>query len=265
MITTLPSLQAHPCSVLLSVFEGPLDLLLHLVEQSRLDITAISLVQVTGQYLAYMRAEDQIDHRALADFISIGARLIELKSRALLPASPEPPAEECEPDPDGLVEMLLEYRRFKEVASLLKEREEDGVRAFPRLAPPPEVPAPSGLGNITLDRLAEIVQRALARTRPPEELPPLLRPTCTVREKIAEIELVLRLSGRVSFSAIVSSCRTRAEIVVAFFAVLELINRGLLAASQAESFGDISLVPATPVTEDDPGRVALEPEFARVQ
>ncbi len=265
MISALPSLKAHPCSVLLSVFEGPLDLLLHLVEQSRLDITEVSLVQVTSQYLAYMRAEDRIDHRALADFISIGARLIELKSRALLPSPPAPIGIEEESDPDDLVEMLREYQRYKEVASLLREREEDGVRAFPRLALPPEVAAPPGLGNVTLDRLAAIVQRAIARARVPAEPAPLPRPIYSVRDKIVEIELVLRLKGRVSFSALMNTCDTREEIVVAFFAVLELIKRGQLAAAQTCNFGDIDLAPATPTSGDDPVAADLQPEFAGIQ
>ncbi len=255
----------HTCTISLTAFEGPLDLLLHLVEQAKLDITQISLVQVTGQYLAHMRAEDRIDHRALADFVSIGARLIELKSRALLPVPPQPPVVDQEPDPDDLVAMLLEYQRFKDAASQLREREEEGVRAFPRLALSPEVPVPPGLSHMTLDRLAGIVQKALARTAPVREPAPIRRQVHSVRQKIAEIKLVLRINGHLSFSALLQSCRSREEIIVAFFAVLELIKSCSLVASQDQRFGDIDLSRVEPNTVlEDEAEAVSEPELARV-
>ena len=241
VVSTLPSLEPHPCSVSLAGFEGPLDLLLHLVEQARLDITAISLVQVTGQYLAYMRAEDRIDHRALADFVVIGARLIELKSRALLPVPPPQPAVEDEPDPADLVALLREYQRFKEVAVLLRGREEDGMRGFPRLAPAPDVPSQPGLNAVTLDRLMALVQRALTRGEPPALPEPLRRPTLTVRKTIDELAARLRLTGTLSFAALIERCNGRDEVIVTFFAVLELVKRGRLIASQRASFGEIVL------------------------
>src|SRR3989304_337605 len=97
----------------LPVFEGPLDLLLYLIEREELDITAVSLVQVTDQYLSYLRSGEQIDATALAEFIAIGARLLYLKSRALLP-KPPPAEEPLEGLAEDLVQRLREYRRFKE-------------------------------------------------------------------------------------------------------------------------------------------------------
>jgi segregation and condensation protein A len=243
----LPSLKHHPCSVSLAEaeFEGPLDLLLHLVEHAKLDITAVSLVQVTGQYLAYMRAEEQIDHRALADFVAIGARLIELKSRALLPLPP-PIVEPEEEEPEDLVEMLEEYRRFKQVAALLREREETGLRAFGRLAPPPEVPALPGLSQVTLDRLAAVVRRALAQSVPPPEPEPLRRPRFSVRQKMAEIELVLGDEAEVELTDLLHRCCSREEIVTCFLAVLELIKQQRLVARQDGAFAPIILARAVP-------------------
>lgn len=237
---TLPSLQHHPCTVSLAAFEGPLDLLLHLVEQAKLDITAISLVQVTGQYLAYMRAEDSIDHRALADFVAIGARLIELKSRALLPLPP-PAAEPEDEPPDDLVELLLEYRRFKQVAALLREREETGLRAFARLAPSPDVPPLPGLSHVTLDRLAAVVRRALAQQPPPPEPAPLSRPRFSVRQKMTAIEVLLRSEGAFEFAVLAQRCCSREEIITCFLAVLELIKQQRLVATQNGAFGPILL------------------------
>jgi segregation and condensation protein A len=237
----VPSLARHPFSVALPVFEGPLDLLLHLVQQEQLDITEVSLVQVTGQYLAYMRSEQQIDHQALADFIAIGARLIELKSRALLPSPPPPPALVEEEDPEDLVVMLKQYQQFKEAALALRSREENLVRAFPRLAPPPDVPELPGLSHVTLAKLMAIVQRALEKPEPPPPPAALSRPRYSVRHKLRELDLMLRIGGRVSFSLVIQACRTREEIITSFFAVLELMKAGRLLALQETPFGDILL------------------------
>ncbi|HZQ37542.1 MAG TPA: segregation/condensation protein A, partial [Dehalococcoidia bacterium] len=132
-MTDTPVMPHHPFSVALDVFEGPLDLLLSLVQAAKLEITEVALVQVTGQYLARLRSGEQIDHRDLADFVAIGARLIELKSRALLPSPPRDPPDEPEPNPDSLVELLRRYQQFKQAAALLREREEEALRGFPRL------------------------------------------------------------------------------------------------------------------------------------
>lgn len=244
----LPSMGHHPCSVSLAEadFEGPLDLLLHLVEQAKLDITAVSLVQVTGQYLAYMRAEERIDHRALADFVAIGARLLELKSRALLP-QPPPTAEQSrfeDEAPEDLVELLEEYRRFKQVAALLREREETGLRAFGRLAPPPEVPELPGLSHVTLDRLAAVVRRALAQCVEQPEPEPLRRPRFSVRQKMTEIELALGAASDVDLIALLQRCCSREEIVICFLAVLELIKQSRLVARQDAAFAPILLARA---------------------
>src|SRR3989304_6201578 len=122
------------------VFEGPLDLLLHLIEREDLDITAVSLVQVTDQYLALLRSADQIDLRALADFVAVGAKLLLLKSRALLPRTPEEvEADELEAEEiaQDLTAQLEEYRAFKSAAPYPRERGDATHRSFARRAPPP--------------------------------------------------------------------------------------------------------------------------------
>lgn len=225
----------------LPVFEGPLDLLLYLIEREELEITAVSLVQVTDQYLSYLHSGEQIDADALAEFIAIGARLLLLKSRALLP---RPPADE-QPEEDlgeDLVLRLKEYRRFKEVAGSLKEMEELGLRAYPRLAPPTDIPLPTGLDGVTLDLLAGIVREVLERQ--PEEAPEgvVERQVVSVEEKVKELSEALRRKKRVSFRAFISACRSRIEVIVAFLAVLELIKGLMLRAEQDALFGDISLV-----------------------
>ena len=225
----------------LPVFEGPLDLLLYLIEREELDITAVSLVQVTDQYLSYLHAGEQIDAAALAEFIVVGARLLYLKSRALLP---RPPADDelLEDVGDDLVQRLREYRRFKEAAATLRAIEEQGLHAYPRLAPPPALPLPTGLDGVTIDLLMDIVREALQRQ--PEEPPEVIveRHVITVEQKLAELSAALQRGKRLSFRAFISTCRSRIEVIVAFLAVLELINTLSLRAEQDGLFGDISLV-----------------------
>jgi segregation and condensation protein A len=234
----------------LSVFDGPLDLLLHLIEREELDITGVSLVQVTDQYLAYLRSADEIDAAALAEFIAVGARLLLLKSRALLPR-PAEDGEEDEDFGDDLVQRLREYKRFKEVAAGLREIEETGYRAYPRVVPATGVPLPTGLDGVTVDLLFTIVREVLERR--PEEPPEgvVERHEVTVEEKTADLREQLRHERQVSFRAFISACRNRVEVIVAFMAVLELIKALALRAQQDALYGDISLVALEqPVVEE---------------
>jgi segregation and condensation protein A len=228
----------------LPIFEGPLDLLLHLIEREELDITNIALVQVADQYMEYIRASDQLNLDALADFIYIGARLLLLKSRALLP---RPKIEdellsEYEDPTDDLARQLREYKLFREAAGQLREIEQAGLHSYPRIAPPPEMPPPLGLDGVTLDLLREMVEEAL--TRIPEEAPqPVIRPhRITVRDKIAQIRERIQGEGRLSFRTLMLECQSRMEIIVAFMAVLELIKSHVLDATQEAAFTDITLV-----------------------
>lgn len=228
----------------LSVFEGPLDLLLHLIEKEDLDITAVSLVQVTDQYLAYLHAADDLDVAALAEFVAIGAKLLYLKSRALLPR-PLALAEAAAPEEDvgeELTRLLIEYRRFKEAAGALRQLEERGFRAYPRLAPPPDMPLPLGLDGVSLKLLMRIFQEALER-HPEEPAATIEREEVTIDQKSQEIVEALQREGRVSFRRLVAACRSRVEVIVSFLAVLELIKALRLRAEQDGLFADILLLP----------------------
>lgn len=225
----------------LPVFEGPLDLLLQLIDTKDLDITAVSLVEVTDQYLSYLRSADQIDATALAEFIAIGARLLFLKSRALLPL----PATVDEDEGDvgeELVQRLREYQRFKQAANALREIEEAGRTVYPRMAPTGDLPLPTGLDGVTLNRLASIFQEVLARQPDEEPEGVVERRTVTVEQKIAELTTSLRRQKRLSFRSFISACTSRVEVIVCFLAVLELIKAVQLSAEQGDIFGDITLV-----------------------
>ena len=258
MTSVLP--QTEGIQLTLPYFEGPLDLLLHLIEREELDITSIALVQIADQYLEVLHQSEQINLDQLADFISIGARLLLLKSRALLPRpQAEAGAEEDEEDlGEDLARQLMEYKLFKEAAGRLRDIETAGMHSYPRIAPPPELPPPPGLDGVTTDLLRQMVEIAL--TRKPEVAEPVavIRPhKFTVREKVTLIQERLGSEGRVSFRAMIDECRTRMEIIVSFMAVLELIKSRVLEALQDAAFADIVLVPS----EDTPLAVEVSSEF----
>ena len=238
----------------LPTFEGPLDLLLHLIEREELDITDIALVAVTDQYMQYLHAGEQLNIDALADFIAIGARLLLLKSRALLPrpASSGEELIEEEDDADELARQLIEYKLFKEAAGRLREIEIAGLHSYRRVAPPPEFPPPTGLDGVTLDLLQQIVEAALTRKRETEPVQVIHRHKVTVREKIDLIRQILARDGRASFRALVELCVTRMDVVVSFMAVLELIKSRAIEARQDEAFADIVLEPSEEQALDVP-------------
>jgi segregation and condensation protein A len=245
--------QSDSIQLTLPYFEGPLDLLLHLIEREELDITSVALVAVADQYLHILRQNEHLNLDALADFIWIGARLLLIKSRALLPRPPVVDGEHEEDDPaDELARQLLEYKLFKEAAGRMRDIETAGLHSYPRIAPPPELPPPPGLDGVTLDLLREMVESALTRKPPEKEHHhAVIKPhKFTVREKVDLLRGMLVGEGRVSFRAVIEACGTRMEIIVSFMAVLELIKSGVLEAVQDATFADIVLVPAEESVQD---------------
>lgn len=228
------------------VFEGPLDLLLHLIEKEDLDITAVSLVQVTDQYILALRSAESIDLRALADFVAVGAKLLFLKSRALLPrptgSTGDEDDREAEEIAQDLTQKLEEYRAFKEAALYLRDLEEAGHRSFARVAPPPEEFLPTGLERVTIKNLLRALNQALQRLPPEPEPERLQRAVINIAERRQTILAMVSRGGRVPFSLLVRECRTRLEAIVTFLAVLDLIKTEELAAEQSASFEEIVLV-----------------------
>jgi segregation and condensation protein A len=237
-------IETKPYQVKLPIFQGPLDLLLHLIEREELDITTVSLAQVTDQYLEYIGLLEELSAEALADFLVIAARLLLIKSEMLLPRPPGSPGKEEEEDiGDELARQLIEYKRFKEAAGGLRQREESGLRAYVRIAPLPRLDKPLDLEDVSLADLVEAVQRAL-NVRPP--LPPVsevVTPfTVTVAEKMAFIEQKLGRQRRLSFNHLLDQATSRQEIIVTFMAVLELIKLKGIVVQQERLFGEIVIL-----------------------
>ena len=230
------------------VFEGPLDLLLHLIEREDLDITTVSLIQVTDQYIALLRAEENIDLRALADFVAVGAKLLFLKSRALLPRTPDQIAEdelEAEAIATDLTAQLEEYRVFKSAASYLRDLEESGHRSFTRIAPPPADWAPTGLEQVTMKKLLAALAKALARLPATPEPELLQRQVLNIVERRQTLLAAVRRTGRLSFTRLLAGCKTRFEAIITFLAILDLMKSDDLRAEQSSSFGEIMLSTAS--------------------
>ncbi|MBI4787482.1 MAG: segregation/condensation protein A [Chloroflexi bacterium] len=224
-------------------FEGPLDLLLHLIEHRELDITRVSLGAVADQYLELISRPGAIELAALADYLIIAAKLILIKSRLLLP-QPETPAPDGEEDMgEQLARQLRDYKLFKQAALFLRERERQGLRAYPRFAPPPR-PQPTAwkLEGVTADDLANALQRAL-RIRPTLPQGTLTVPlSVSIDQQIHAIAQLTRARVPVHFSRLLERATSRIEVIVTFLAVLELIKRREISARQEMLFGEIILV-----------------------
>src|SRR6266508_64392 len=229
-------------------FSGPIDLLLDLIDRNQLNVTTLSLAEVTDQYWREIESEGGVDAETLSEFIAVGSKLLYIKSCAIIPGA-EPPSqdlrERIEQAAGELSAMLEEHRRFKDAVELFRQLEEEGRRTYGRVAPGKGVPLPLGLEGVTLDTLLSAVKEALSRKPPEPEDAVLHIEPMTVNEKIAEISSALtRRRGRLRFRPLLAKCETRTEIVVLFMALLEMIKSGHLWAEQDRPFGDIVLVEA---------------------
>jgi segregation and condensation protein A len=222
----------------LPVFEGPLQLLLSLIESRQLDVLTVPLAEVADAYVAHL-ARHPVDAVNLSEFVAIAAQLILLKSRRLLPGEPVPTAvaDADEPDEEELRRRLVEYRALRDASRELGGR--DGVapamRREPRESDLPEAPTaalPASLLADALDRLAAYPEPAA----PPAEVVPR---EITIGQQVAVLRAALSRSGSVVLQAILAACRSRLEVTVTFMATLELVRRREVSAEQGELFGPI--------------------------
>jgi segregation and condensation protein A len=243
--------QLIPYTVHLPGFDGPLDLLLHLIERNQLEITAISLVAVTDQFVAYLRMWDEPPLPRLAEFVTMAARLLLIKSRSLLPRQIRPDADADEGDPlddaERLRQHLIEYKLAREIARALHARELAGLQSFARpgrLVDPEAMLAwsPPKLVGLQVEALAAVFRRVLLEKRfsEPEELP---LPQVTVADKIAEVLALLAARGRLSLEEALANATSRFAVVVTFLAILELWHQARIEVRQEQLFGPIEILP----------------------
>lgn len=233
------SAQSHNATQLelhLETFDGPLELLLMLIEQRRLPITQVSLAQVADQYLAHVHAQPALDAELLAEFLVIGGKLLLLKSRALLLT--EEPDQEAEEVASDLAERLATYRVFRAAAEVLRDLEQRGERLYATQREPALAIGPAPLAPLQAETLLSVWRRFVEEPRPTQiELPGVAR--ASVDERRARILDALRWSPTVSFRSMAG--HTIDEIIATFLAVLELFRRALIDVEQPEAFGDLLL------------------------
>jgi segregation and condensation protein A len=242
---TMPGAEPAVYQVALPVFEGPLALLLHLIERQEMDITQVSLAQVTNQYLEYLAQVSERNPDHLADFLVVAAKLLLIKSRVLLPQPPQAlPPEEGEADiGEDLIRQLIVYQRFKQAAGWLGELEAEGRGSYIRLAGIPDLERVTDLSDVTLDDLLAVVHRVLAAQEEMASVDEVVTPTTI---SIADqMELIKRETshGRpVSFRRLLERTTNRIEIIVTLLAVLEMIKQLAIVVRQDRLFGEIQIV-----------------------
>jgi segregation and condensation protein A len=222
----------------LPVFEGPLQLMLHLIESRELDILTVPLAEVADAYVEHL-SRNPVDTANLSEFVATAAQLIYLKSKRMLPAEPLPPLPTGadEPDEDELRRRLVEYRALRDAAVAMGER--DGVapvmRREPRESDLPEVPAEPLPSVILADALAALA--AIPEPAPPP--PEIVAREITIGQQIAVLREALARGGRIVLQAVLERCGSRTERAVTFLATLELVRRRQVTAAQEELFGPI--------------------------
>ena len=222
-------------------YEGPLDLLLDLIERAELDITSVSLAAVTDQYLASLKDLEQLNADEISAFIVIAAKLLQIKSEALLPRPPAHPVSE-EDLGRSLVDQLKLYKRYKEIGLWMNERQQADLRTYLRVAPPPKVEPKLDLTNLTLEKLIAAAEEAFAKDRNKQPLGVIIAPPrVTIREKIDLITKLMKEVEHSTFRALLQPGASRLEIVVTFLAMLELVKRYHIHANQPELFSDIGI------------------------
>lgn len=240
-----PRISSYQVSV--PVFEGPLDLLLYLIEKQELDITVLSLAQVTDEYIRYINQLPEKDPENISGFLVVASKLIQIKSNVLLPRKTEidPSDEESGED---LARQLIEYRKFKQLAKNLETRTHLGLRTYVRLFAPAKGESRPDFTGFNVYSLYDLAQKVF---NPPIAEPlgqVVSTPKVTIREKISQIVTDIQHSGRASFYQVLNRARgkeySRLHVVVAFLALLELVKRRRIFVEQDHIFSDIQMQPA---------------------
>ena len=241
MDLNIASNQTSGYKVMIPVFEGPLDLLLKLIEHSELEITAVSLSLVTEQYLLHIRGLEDSRPEQISAFLVIAAKLIQIKSEALLPrpvvreASEEDPAE-------ALAEQLRQYKRFKELANSLEKMDIAGKHTYIRVAEVPKLEGKLDISELSLEDLVKAAQQVFQLESEKKALGTVISaPKITIRQKILAIGNYIRTHDSFQFRELLSHSADRLEVVVTFLALLELIKRHRVNATQELVFGEIQI------------------------
>lgn len=235
------------------VFEGPLDLLLYLIKKEEVDIYEVNLTKLATQFIEYLDVMRLLDLEFAGEFLVMAATLMYIKSRELLPKEQQVAVEEeDEEDPRWeLIRQLVEYKKFKDAAAQLQQREIDQENVFPRLPVKPDVgELQAGNGHVpqkaeaSLFDLINAVNNVLKRVGQREELREIFEDKWSVSQKIEYLNELTTTNQTVKFSVLFEAATSRSEVVCTFLALLELIRMKKLMCVQSEDFGDIDITRA---------------------
>lgn len=237
----------------LEAFEGPLDLLLHLIEKNKIDIYDIPIVEITAQYLDYIRQMETDDMNVMSEFLVMAATLIDIKCRMLLPKEVDEEGEEEDPRAE-LVQKLLEYKLYKYMSLELRDRQVDAAKNLYREQKlPPEVALYKPpldydqlIGDMTLSRLHEIFKTIIRRQE--EKIDPIRSRYGNIEKeeidmdvKLLYVEAYAREHRHFSFRRLLEKQASKMEIIVTFLIVLELMKTGRISINQENLFDDIMI------------------------
>lgn len=229
------------------VFQGPVDLLLFLVRRHELDITEVSLAQITDQFLEYLSVLAQIDVDAVGEFVEVAALLIEIKSQQILP-HPEEVQEESEEARRELVQRLLEYKKYRDAASLLEERARQWQQRFARLsrdlAPDPQEPSEVVLQEVELWDLVSAFARIL-RESEANQPSSIIYDDTPIQVYMGRILERLSARGHLAFNDLFEPGMHKSTLIGIFLAVLELVRHKQVLLEQNQLFGEIWLLPTS--------------------
>lgn len=241
--------------VKLSRFEGPLDLLLHLIEQAEVDIKDIFISEITSQYLEYMDQIDQLDMDTASEFITMAATLVYIKSRSLLPRPPRETTEEEEDPAEALIRQLREYRAAKEAGEKLAELLKDASGVYTKLPeefvlPPQEINWEESSTQSLLIAFAELMDRRRMEQESKIDRQEVVNDEFTIRRQLVKIRERLRAENTLRFEALFDRDAGKIEMIVTFMSLLDMLMRGEVTIKQAGPYQPISIT-ALNIREDD--------------
>jgi segregation and condensation protein A len=240
--TTRP-VEANDYKVRLEIFEGPLDLLLYLIKKDEVDIHSISIERITRQYLDYINTFKLLNIDLASEFIVMAANLMYLKSRTLLPRVDQPPEEDAEEDDPRweLIRQLIEYKKFKDAAGFLSLRELEQEGRFAHQPDASDAPAeePATLAEVSIFDLIRAFQNVLKRFEESHDFGDIIDDRYTVSDKIELLMQHFQPGETRRFEELFQSATTKAEVIVTFLALLELMKLNQFVVRQSELLGDI--------------------------
>ena len=249
--------QSDSYEITTEVYSGPLDLLLDLIQKAELDISKLAHVQVTDKFLAYIVENQDAELEYLSESDIIAAKLVQIKSEALLPRPPVRSDDE-EDLGETLARQLIIYREIKKTTEWLSDRMKRDLRShlhIPRTYP---VNVQLDLSGLSIDDLIFALEN-LASQQPVLQDGALISiPKVTIKKKVEEILHVLRADQKTSFSEIMGESNDRLQAIVVFLAILELVKQRLITTEQASNFGDITLLPEQELFETDEAEIQID-------